>query len=155
MIVEIWVPFKKDETGAWAPDIPEGIPFTTDEGAPTDFMSEDFRPFTQYFNILVDDKDAAECAKRIADKDVPERDTLIVEMVRACRGERASEDDWNANADAFFDGIPDVADADDARKQVVKDVLVQAVCRGLSAQKAEAIRVRLELPLVEEVTSGR
>ena len=150
-LVEIWGPLIGTGTheDPWRPDIPAELDWSSDEGAPTDFSTPDFGPFCQYFNVLVNEKDVAKCTKRFADKDVSERDKLIVAMIRGCRG------DYGAKADAFFDGIPNVASADDARKQVVKDVLVQAACRGLSAQKAEAIRIRLVLPLAEEQASGR
>ena len=58
--------------------------------------------------------------------------------------------DPEARMDSFFDAIPDLASANAERKQMVKDVLVQAVARGLSAAKAEAIRIKHGLPVSGE-----
>lgn len=49
-------------------------------------------------------------------------------------------------ADEFFDSIPNVTTGSSARKTMVKKVLIHAVHFGLSAEKAEAIRLRLNLP---------
>jgi len=58
-------------------------------------------------------------------------------------------------ADAFFDAIPETATADDARKRMVKDVLIRAVHRGLDPTAAEHIRQRLNLPAAMEAQDGR
>lgn len=84
---------------------------------------------------------------RIVDKSVvPEHDQLLNSMVRSClrtRYVRAGEVD--ARADAYFDAIPDIGNADPVRKRMVKDLLIHAVHRGLDPTRAEAIDQRLNL----------
>jgi len=145
--VEIWVPIlgpgdpkRPDQEADYEPDLPEGVEFGTDEGAPTDFGDARARPATKHFNVIVDERDAPKCAKRVPDGDVPEEDKLLVGMLRHCRR------NIEAEADGFFDAILDVANGTDARKRMVKRLLIHAVHRGLSPARAERIRRRLNLP---------
>lgn len=142
MKVEIWVPMLGDgsEDDPYRPDIPRGLAWSSDEGAPTDFLSADFRPATTCFNIIVDEEDVPKCTKRIPIADIPEKDSLVVEMIRECRG------DWEQNVSGFFDKIEDIGAAGPERKRMIKDALLQAVARGVSAAKAEAIRRKHDLP---------
>ncbi len=150
--VEIWVPILgngRDDAGPphtdpskgpYRPDIPDGVDWMSDEGAPTKFGDPNHPPATTYFNILVDEADVEKCAKRVAEKDLIEKDLLLVNMLRACQG------DWDQKADLYFDTIENIATADAERKQVIKDVLVQGVHRGISAKKAEEIQQEYGLP---------
>lgn len=164
MSVEIWVhrlgeygnrndPPRPDIPGMQDPiDGTGGIPFTSDACAPPDMIDNKF--FAGGVNIIVDEKDLPAINKHLAEQhqpeavpfaDGPERDTLLVSMIRTCR------DDYDRKADAYFDSIPNMTTATAARKRMVKDILLQARARGLSAEKAEEIRLRHKLPVSKMV----
>ena len=138
----IWVPIVGDgsDDNPYRPDVPPTVAWCTDDGLPVNLADEGRGvPLGRYASIIVADADVERCPQRVAEQDVPERDRLTVEMIRTCR------DDYETKAGEFFDGIPGMASADAARRRAVKDVLVQAVLRGLSATRAEVIRQRLDL----------
>ena len=140
--IEVWVPLIGDGHGiSYGPDIPNDIGWETDEAAPTDLTRDDGRPAVTAFNIIIDEKDRY----RITEIEPPEKDVQLVNMIRACRG------DYNGKAEAFFNSIPDLATADGQRKRIAKDVLLQAVARGLPPEKAQAIVERHGLPQVTSI----
>ena len=140
----IWVPIIGDgsDDNPYRPDVPAAVSWSTDDGIPVNLADPDRgRPIGKYANIIVADDDVEKCPARIAEKAVPEADRLTVGMIRACR------DNYGGNAEAFFEALPELFP--DLHKRVIKDVLIRAVHRGLSAEKAEAIRARLNLPTSE------
>ena len=143
-LIEIWLPLLGDGTegNPYRPDIPAGMPYASDEAAPTDLLSHDGRPFTSTYNAMVDEKDAARCKKQIPLANVPEKDRLAVQMIRSCR------DGYEAKAPAFFATIADISIGTIERKQMAIDLLDQAGARGLSAVKKLEIAESLELTAV-------
>ncbi len=135
----------------WIPDFPQGIGYWTDDGIPDDLVAGDETYATSCYACIVDDSNIPAIRTHLQSKgkdivyfkDGDERDIQMVLMIRACR------DGYDARADAFFDSI-DMTAATIERKRTVKDVLLRAVARGVSAEKAEKIRQRLDLPLVAE-----
>ena len=155
-MTELWLPMIGDGKGMneFRPDMPEGIHWTSDEAAPSDLVKYDGTNLTTEINILVDEKDLPAINKHLAEQhkpeavpfaDGPEKDVRLVSMIRACR------DDYDRKADAYFDSIPNMTGAHESRKRMVKDILLQARARGLSAEKAEEIRLRHKLPASEMV----
>lgn len=147
----IWLPIIGDgsDENPYRPDVPPTVSWSSDDGIPTNLGDKGRgHPLGKHANIIVAEADVGKCTKRILDKDVLERDRLIVDMLRMCRG------DYDAKTDSFFDAIPGISSANEARRRAVKDVLIQAVLRGLSASKAEAIRQRLNLPIAHEKLHG-
>ena len=156
--VSVWVPAIKGP-GYVEADLPREdlgggeftwlIPFKiAPHGAPRDLLHPD-SPATIHFNVMVRPQDVPKLTSRVPDEDVHEKDKLTVEMLRHCNG------DYDRKADSFFDGIEDIATADTDRKRAIKDVLIQAVARGLNPAKAETIQQRHELPSsAEDVYNG-
>jgi len=147
--ISVWVPAIKGP-GYVEPDLPREdlgggefrwlIPFRiAPHGAPRDLLNPD-SPATTYFNVLVRPEDLPKITSRIPEEDVPEKDKLTIGMLRHCNG------DYDRRADSFFDGIKDIGTANAARKRAIKDVLIQAVARGLNPARAENIRARHDLP---------
>lgn len=128
----------------WIPDIPHDIDFRGGDGAPLDLSRAECPVFNTYWRITVDERDVEKIVNRVDEQDVPERDKLMAEMLHECRG------GWNVNADRFFNSIPGMGSASSERKRMVKDILIQAVHRGLSPDKAEVIRQQLDLPETAE-----
>ena len=124
-----------------------------DDGGSTDLTSADGKPLLSLFNIFINSEYLSDVRKHLQAKgkdvkllaDLPERDRLMIDMIRGCR------DDYDRKADVYFDSIPNMTSASVARKRMVKDMLLQAVMRGLSPEKAEDIRGRLKLPLSTKV----
>ena len=162
--IQMWVPLidtfdlpeadpRRDEEterpkwGSMYPDIPHGIPFRVLDGMAQDAVADSptrgkhvvDHVFCEVFVISADEVPAA-----VSESGVPEKTQILSRMFREVRR------DYEHKADAFFDSIPDVATASDERKGLVKDVLLQAVARGLSGEKAEKIRRRLNLPFATE-----
>ena len=150
--VDIWVPVISG-AGYVEPDLPHkdlgGGEFEwlvhfqiMPNGAPRDLTIQTAnKPASGHFHVQVRAEDVEKCTKRVAEVDVPEKDRLVIDMIRRCARK------WDTEADTFFDEIPNVATGNLERRQMVKGILIQAVSRGLSADKAETIRVRLNLPL--------
>lgn len=98
----------------------------------------DLRPHSninEFTKIYVNPKDADKCKKAVPESTVPALDRFWVKMLETC------QTDFNAKTEAFFDAH---ATLGTARQR--KDVLLQAVARGLSAEKAEQIRAKHNLP---------
>jgi len=140
--VTIWVPIQERADAEQGiirrPDVPEAIPFTTREGIPADFVTET-RPTPlaiTHAQIVVDERDVDKCPKRVQERDVAERDRLLVRMLQECGG------DYERKADAFFDSVPDIATGTETRKRMAARLLLQAVARGLRPAKAVAISER-------------
>jgi len=149
----VWVPAIKGP-GYVEPDLPRQdlgagefrwlIPFRiAPHGAPRDLLTPD-SPATTHFNVMVRPEDVPKITSRVREKDVPEKDKLTVDMLRHCNG------DYARKADSFFDAIENIGTADTDRKRAIKDVLIQAVARGLNPAKAETIQQRHDLPSSEE-----
>jgi len=144
--VELWVPVigdGRDPSSAYRGD----IPYDKIEGRTHCRMlvdkSDHGRPHA-YCIVEVPADQAHLCAKAVEESVVDERSQLAVAMQRGLHHR------WNSHAvDQFFDNI-DTAAMDDAGRRMVKDLLIEAVHRGCSAQRAEAIRVRKNLPLAGE-----
>ena len=158
----IWVPvtrrFDPDlNEWAWAPEQPAESVWTVECGAGGMMdMRPDSptrgQPIEPYWLVRTRPGDVAKFKTRLDAQDVPERARLMLQMVqRSVRRSRAAGlyvDE--TEAERFFDEIPDIATADETRKRVIKDVLIQAVARGLSVDAAERIRTRHNLPLTVE-----
>ena len=156
---ELWVPAIQIQLGGapcFHPDIPDGLnsaastPLVTHweygadgAGWPADKLNSGM--LSTHFCILVDEKEAEHCKKAIPESAVPEKEVLMVRMIQNCQG------DYDRKADAYFDSIPNMTTATAARKRMVKDILLQARARGLSAEKAEEIRLRHKLPVSKMV----
>ena len=133
----------------YGPDVPKrGMKWKMDNRAcPIDLIpgSADYgRPLVAYAPILVEDQFADKIETAVSESTVPERDRLAVRMMQE------ASYDWEKDADKFFDSIPNVAAAAVERRRMVKDIVLQGVARGLSAEKAEAVCKRLNLPLAKD-----
>lgn len=147
--VSIWVPAVRGP-GYVEPDLPREdlgggefrwlVPFRmAPDGAPRDMVNPT-EAATEYFNVLVKREDVQKVTSRVPEGRVSERDKLLIKMLRECAGKYESE------AAGFFGRIKGIDKAADNRKRGYKDVLVQAVARGLSPKTAESIRVKHRLP---------
>lgn len=87
-IVEIWVTWKKaEDMGATfdAPDIDPDLMRGTDNIAPTDYANGRNERATTYANVLVDEADLPKITTRVPDDDVPEKDKMLLQVIRAKR----------------------------------------------------------------------
>ena len=158
--IEIWVPLIGNDKDGWDADMPpeyeteDGVSFDVNDTTTQDMDTGEV--LTSRYNLIVDEKELPRIREFLQEHgedyilyaDAPERDRLLVEMTRAVNGKTGKERD--AAADILFDAIPDMIGASDPRKDMVKLVLLQSVARGVSAETAEAIRQRLNLPLLTE-----
>jgi hypothetical protein len=135
-LVEIWVPLigKGTTDDPWRPDVPDGIKWGSNEGAPTNFEDPAFRPAVSAFNILVDEKDAAS----IHQVEPPKHDVALVGMIRACRG------DWDRKLAEWFETpVAAAVDSGDAAS-----LLKQAYHRGASAAVVQAVAAAKDIEVV-------
>lgn len=133
-MIEIWVPMAGDgHDEPYHPDLPEGVGYTSDEGAPTDWGHPDFAPVVSRFNCIVDEKDIPAITAHLAakgqsyslfDSGTP-RDRAMVLVCRARRAGKLSE---------FF------ATKTPGTKRDMKDALLQMTMWGVPPDEAEQIR---------------
>ena len=97
-------------------------------------------PLHSYWLINVRDEDVKKFKTVIPENEVPEEARLMVAMAKHCNGGR----DYS-KADAFFDEQCRVDDDAD-RKRALKNVLLQAIPRGLDPAAADAVILRHDLP---------
>jgi len=143
--VEVWTRLIPDphEPDALRPDLPPQVGFAANGGIVRDLLADGAPVATEYVSVFLEKEHAnAEVYPQLAAAaEVPERDRLLVRMVRECRADGYA----GVITEGFFNAL-DTTEATENRKRDIKDVLLQAVARGLSADKAEAIRIRLGLP---------
>ena len=150
-MAEIWLPIigSGGPDDPYRPDIPTGIAWRTYDGIPVNLDGENIgRPIAAHALVSVAEEDAEKCAARVAPADVPEPDRLIVSMLRECRGR------MDLLAPEFIGRIADGANVTAERKALVKRLLIHAVHRGLSAEKAMIICETHGLPACAAERSG-
>lgn len=148
----LWVPVvwrEYAEVRGYEPDIPVAVMNAYDMifEIPSNLLDgKDFgKPSVQYARCTVPDEAAALITNAVTEDIVPEKDRLMAQLERLTRN-TSNGTMAHTDADALFDDIPNIIAANPERKRDVKDILLQAVARGLGAENAENIRRRLDLP---------
>jgi len=162
--VEIWVPLIGNDRDGYDPDMPpeyetDRMSFDVDDTTTQDMDTG--AVLTSRYNLIVDESELPKIREHLHAKhedyilygDGPEKDCLLVDMTRALR-DKALGRDRDAAADALFNSIPNMISATEPRKRMVKEVLLQAVARGVSAGAAEAMRFLLQQSDTGNATRG-
>lgn len=131
-------------------DIPSSVKAVQKVGIPCNMnkKSPDYgKPYCANHIVYVEDNvDVGIFPKRVLQENVPERDKLMMGMLEHARNDNGQLE-LKKNADAYFDDIADIGNANAPRKRMIRDVLHQSELRGLPETKMESIRARHSLPI--------
>ena len=122
------------------PDIPFGIENAVLDAAYDDRVDVRNKLFTTHLLIAVSPKNKDIIRNAVPYDDLPQKTRLAVQMFSACAR------DWDRETEAFFDTIPNLSTGNAELKGIAKTLVEQARARGLSDEKAQAIRRQYDLP---------
>jgi hypothetical protein len=121
MHVEVWVPIEHTVTAAgdevYRPAVPEGVPYTTDNGLPVHLdpaRASYGHPVNEHAAVLVDKRDVERIPKRVDEGAVPAKEVALVRLCQALPRERPA-DGIEADIDAL--DLPE-ADKEELREQM-------------------------------------